>query len=54
MTGIFIKCAQCGEIYGGQHLRCPYCQCGRITPRLFWDNKDYEREKELKAQEGKA
>lgn len=48
MSAFYVKCSQCGELYDSVHLRCPYCQCIRIVQRIFWEQKDYDKEKKLK------
>ena len=53
MSAFYVKCSQCGQLYDSANLRCPHCQCIRIVQRIFWTKEDREREKELKAQEGK-
>lgn len=54
MSAFYVKCSQCGQLYSSQHLRCPYDQCERITQRIFWNQSDYDKEKELKSKEGMA
>lgn len=48
---MYVKCYQCQQLYDSKHPVCPYDQCGRIEPRIFWTKADYDKERMLKDQD---